>query len=240
MRLSLPFHEKRNEAMARNRPSRRPQGTADDAFTARTLEFVAWVRNNTQTAIIGLIAIVLLVGGTIYFLTQRSVQYEQAAAQLEVVQGTVATSPTPEAIAEIESYLARFGGTPYGLEARLLLAEIHLEEGNPDRAIDTLLEAAPSYRTSLGLQATFLLAIAYEDAERWEEAEEVYEALKERGEYTFQRREAGEGLARVLLAQGDSVGAKDAFRALIAQEEAESPYIQYFEMRLAELTRGEG
>ncbi|TVP54362.1 MAG: hypothetical protein EA351_13365 [Gemmatimonadales bacterium] len=224
-------------------PSRRPsepQGTADDAFSARVLEFVAWARQNTQMAIIGVVAIVLLIGGTIYFLTQRSQQYEQAATELEMVQQVAAMSPTPEAVAEIEGYLVRFGGTPYGIEARLLLAEILLEDGNPEAAIETLLETAPSFRNSLRLQATFLLAVAYEDAERWDDAAEVYSALKERGEFTFQRREAGEGLARVLLAQGDTTGATDAFRALLDIEPADSPLRDYFEMRLAELTRGDG
>ena len=224
-------------------PSRRPskpQGTADDAFSARVLEFVAWARHNTQVAIIGVVGIVLLIGGTIYFLTQRSAQYEQAAAELEMVQQVAVMAPTPEAIAEIEGYLVRFGGTPYGIEARLLLAEIHLEEGNPEAAIETLREIAPSYRNSLRLQATFLLGVAYEDAERWDDAADVYEALKERGEFTFQRREAGEGLARVLLAQGDTAAAADAFRALLQIEPQDSPLYEYFEMRLAELTRGDG
>lgn len=245
VRLFAPFSRTCSEAMANKKgtsPSRtpsRPQGTADDAFSARVLEFVAWTRRNSQVAIIGGIAIVLLIGGTIYYLNQRSQQFGEAATQLEMVQQVAMTSPVPEAVSELESYLVRFGGTPYGIEARLLLAELHLDDENPEAAIEALLETAPSYGNSLELQATSLLAAAYEEAERWDDAEQIYLELMERGEFTFQRREAGEGLARVLLAQGDSAAAAEAFRDLIALEEPDSPLRTYFEMRLAELTGGD-
>lgn len=222
-----------------SRTHNRPKGNEDDAFTARVLELVAWSRQNTQLAILGLVAIVVIAGGTLYYLSQRSQQLEEAATQLESIQQVAATAPVPEAAAEIESYLVRFGGTPYGIEARLLLAELHLQNGNPTPAIETLLEVAPAYGGSLELQATSLLAVAYEEAERWDDAQAVYEELMDRSEFSFQRREAGEGLARVLLAEGDSAAAAEEFRALIELEDEESPLRSYFQMRLAELTGGE-
>lgn len=244
-RPPAPCSRNRSDNMANKKgttPSRtpnRPKGNADDAFTARVLEFVAWTRKNTQLAILGLVAIVVIVGGALYYLSQRSQQLTEAATQLESIQQVALTAPVPEAAAEIESYLVRFGGTPYGIEARLLLAELHLEDENPAAAIETLLEVAPAYGESLELQATFLLAVAYEEAERWDDARTAYEELMDRSEFTFQRREAGEGLARVLLAEGDSAAASDAFRALIELEEDGSPLQSYFEMRLAELTGGD-
>lgn len=219
----------------------RPQGTADDAFTARILELVGWARQNSQSVIIGLVAVVVLVVGGLYFWQQRTGQYAEAAAQLEVVQqSAMMAGSADEAVSELETYLARFGGTPYGIEARLMLAEIHLSEGNAQEAIRGLREVAPSYRGSLELQATFLLATAHEEVEEWDEALAIFRELEERGEFTFQRKQAVRGIARVSLASGDTATAREAYQSLI-EKELDDPQLRgYFEMRLAELGDTDG
>jgi predicted negative regulator of RcsB-dependent stress response len=219
-------------------PTPRPgssASTTDDPFTSRILIFVAWAQRNPQTLLGGVIAVVVLVVGSIWFFGQRAGTYEEAALQLEQVQQVATISPPDEAVAEIERYLARFGGTPYGVEARLALAELHLEQGNPVAAIEALEEVAPSFRDPLRLQATFLLAVSFEEAERWGDAAALYQELAERSEMTFQRREATEGLARAHLAQGDTTAARDAFRQLASEFEEGDPARGYFEMRLHEL-----
>jgi len=212
-----------------------PKGTVDDAFTSRILLFIAWAQRNTQTLILGVVVVVVLVVGSIWYFGQRAGTYAEAAIQLEQVQQAAATAPPEEAIAEIERYLARFGDTPYGIEARLVLGEIHLDAGNPTAAIDVLTPVAPSYRDPLRLQATFLLAVAYEQAENWSESASVYRGLADRAEMSFQRQEATEGLARAYLAQGDTAAASDAFRRLINEFEEGDPVRGYYEMRLHEL-----
>ncbi len=218
---------------------RAPQGTVDDAFTSRILLSVAWAQRNTQTLVLSLVAVVVLVVGSIWFFGQRAGTYAEAAIQLEQVQSVAATADAGEAVAELERYLARFGNTPYGIEARLVLGEIHLGEGNVEAAIEALRPVAPSFRDPLRLQATFLLAVAYESGERWSDAIGVYRDLADRAEMTFQRREAKEGLARAHLANGDTASAADAYRALVAEFSAEEDATArgYFEMRLHELGR---
>jgi predicted negative regulator of RcsB-dependent stress response len=207
----------------------------DDGFTARVLIFTAWAQRNPQTLLGIVVAVVVVVVGSIWFVGQRAGTYEEAAIQLEQVQQVAIISPPDEAVAEIERYLARYGNTPYGVEARLVLAELHLGEGNPADAIDTLQEVAPSFSDPLRLQATFLLAVSYEQAERWSDAASVYGDLSRRAEMNFQRREAAEGLARAHLAQGDTTAAREAFRNLSSEFEEGDPIRGYFEMRLREL-----
>jgi predicted negative regulator of RcsB-dependent stress response len=215
-----------------------PKGTHDDAFTTRVLIFVAWAQRNPSKLLGSIAAVVLLVVGPLWFFGQRAGTFEEAALQLEQVQQVAAISPPEEAVAELERYLARYGNTPYGIEARLVLGELHLEEGRPEEAIRALREVAPSTRDPLRVQATFLLAAAYEQAERWSEAADAYRELARRAEMTFQRREATDGLARVKLAEGDTAAAIEAIRALIAEFEEEDPVRGYFEMRLHELGGG--
>jgi predicted negative regulator of RcsB-dependent stress response len=215
-----------------------PHATEDDAFTARVLELALWARRRVEVLVAAGVAVVLLAVGGIYYLNQRSERLERAAMELEVIQQTAGFVPPEELAQQLDEFLARFSGTPYGVEARLVYAELHLAEGRPQAAVEVLRPVAPAYRSPLGIQATFLLAVAHEEAEEWDEAARVYGELETRAEFLFQRQDAAEGLARALLAQGDSAGAIQVYRRLVEGTDEEDGSRGYFEMRLAELTRG--
>lgn len=217
-----------------------PQGSEEDAFTARILEFVVWARQRVEVLIAAGVAVVLLLVGGIYYMNQRADRMARAASELEVIHQSVSLVPPTEWVQQVDGFLARFAGTPYEVEARLLYAEFLLQEDRPREAVDVLLEVAPAYRDPLGIQATFLLAVAYEEVEGWSEAARIYGELENRGEFTFQRREAAEGLARAALAQGDSSTAIQAYQRLVDGAEEDEAIRGYFEMRLAELTREGG
>ncbi len=225
--------------MAKRRPTSSgsaPRGTADDAFTARVLQFVVWARDRTEVLIAMVVLAVLLVGGGIYYYNQRTAQLQQAEVELQVIQRTLAFVEPSEGLQQLREFVAQYSGTPHATEARLALAELLLEENRPQEAVDTLSEVAPSYRDPLRLQATILLAVALEEAEDWPRAIEVYGELAERAEFSHQRRDAAEGLARSHLAQGDTAAAAAAYqRALEELDEGDEERRNYFEMRLAEL-----
>ncbi|TVR52736.1 MAG: hypothetical protein EA421_13105 [Gemmatimonadales bacterium] len=221
------------------RPSPRrgaPQGSDEDAFSARVLEFVLWARQRVEVLIGAGVVVVLLVVGGIYYMNQRADRMARAATELEVIQQTIPFVPPEEWVQQLDQFLARFGGTPYEVEARLVYGELLLEEGRAQEAVEVLREVAPAYRNPLGLQATFLLAVAYEEVEEWAEAMRIYGELENRAEFTFQRQEAAEGLARSALAQGDSATAIQAYQRLVEGAEEREELRSYFEMRLAELT----
>ncbi len=225
--------------MAKRRPTSSgsaPRGTADDAFTARILQFVGWARDRTEVLIAIVVLLVLLVGGGIYYYNQRAAQLQQAEVELQAIQRTVAFVEPSQGIQQLREFVAQFGGTPHAIEARLALAEILLEEDRAEEAVEILDEVAPSYRDPLRLQATILLAVALEEAEDWPRAIEVYRELADRAEFSYQRRDAAEGLARSHLAQGDTAAAAEAYeRALDELAEGDEERRNYLEMRLAEL-----
>lgn len=216
-----------------------PGGSDDDAFTARILQLVAWGRERTEVVIALVVVLVLLVGGGIYWFNQRAERTAQAAAELESIQQTLMVGESEGAAGELREFLARFEGTPYGVEGRLALAQLLLEQGDADEAISVLDEVAPSFRDPLRLQATILLGVALEEAEEWQRAEEVYARLSSEADFSHQRREATEGLARVHLAQGDTASAAAAYRGLLDEMDEDHEERGYYEMRLAELTRGQ-
>jgi predicted negative regulator of RcsB-dependent stress response len=196
---------------------------------------VAWAQRNPQTLIGSVAAVVLVVVGILWFTGQRSGRLTEAATQLEQVQLVVAQAPAEEAIAELERYLASFGRTPYGLEARLLLGEQFLEADDPQGAIAALSVVAPSFGDPLRVQATGLLAVAHEQAEDWASAIRIYQDLQDRAEMSFQRQEATEGLARAHLALGDTASAISAYQRLLAALDEGDLARAFVEMRLAEL-----
>jgi len=229
--------------MAKRRPtSSRPgsgEGSADDAFTARVLEFIAWSRHNTQLLVALVVIGVVAVVGAIYYVNQRSAMHAEATMELERIQASALFEEPDAVIAELREFVTRYRRTPFATEARLALAEVLLDEGRPGEAIETLSEVAPSFRDPLRLQATILLASAYESAEDWAGAARVYRELSDRAEFSFQRREAAEGLARVLLVEGDTAGAIQAYRGALENLDEDSPQRGVLEMRLAELTAGD-
>jgi predicted negative regulator of RcsB-dependent stress response len=215
---------------------RTPPGTPDDAFTARVLEFTAWAQERTHVLVIGVVAVVLLVVGFIFWMDQRSQRLERAAIELEQVQQAAFFEEAGAARAQLRTYLDRFGGTPYAVEARLLLAELLLEDGAPDEAARVLEEVAPSHRNPLRIQATILLGVAYEQAERWDEAADVYDGLRRNADFSFQRRDAAERLAQVRAIQGDTAAAVEVLEAVLDGLEEDDPQHGYFQMRIIELT----
>ncbi|TVR63884.1 MAG: hypothetical protein EA422_08545 [Gemmatimonadales bacterium] len=229
--------------MAKRRPTSSgssPKGTADDAFTAGILRFVVWARNRTEVLIGAVVVVVLVIGGAFFFMGQRSAQFEEASLELQTIQQTVFFSEPDEAARQLRDYLSRHGGTPFGIEARLTLAEILLDNGDPDEAVAVLSEVAPSFRDPLRVQATALLAVAKEAAEDWQGAADVYRQLADRAELRFQRRDAAEGLARSHLALNDTTAAIQAFqRAMDQLDEDDEVTRNLYQMRLAELTGGE-
>lgn len=232
----------RQNYMAKRRPTstnpRSSKGTSsggDDAFTAAILEFLAWARQRTQLLATALVVAVVAVFATIYLINQRSTRLAQAAAELEAVRSVAAFQAGTEARAEIRAYIERFDGTPYALEAYLVLGELYLEDGQADSAVVALEEIAPAYREPLEVQATFLLATALEEAGRWSDAAALYDELLARAEFNFQAREAAEGLARTHIARGDRQAAIGAYQTILEALPANDPQRGRYEMRLAEL-----
>jgi len=218
----------------------RPRGSSaaessDDAFLARVLEFTAWARSNTQV-LIGLVAVlVMLVLGGVYYLNHRTNVRVQAVGQLEAIQQTMEMGQRDAARTELNQFLERFGGTRYAHEARMLLGQLALEGGDPQEAIRVLEPVGGALGDPVAQQAAFLLASAYEDAGRAEEAERLYLELARRVDLRFQVRDALAAAARIRTDQGNAAGAAELYRRILETLDADDQGRAVFEMRLAEV-----
>jgi predicted negative regulator of RcsB-dependent stress response len=230
---------KRRPPAHRPDPSHKKAGGGDheDAFISRILGFSLWAKQNTQTLIIGVAVLVLIIAGSVYYLNFRSATSVQATAELAQIQQVVAMGEREQAKTELASFLERYGDTRQATEARLNLGELYMQEGNPAAAIEALQPATRSLRNNpVGLQAAALLAAAYEEEGRLQEAEETYLEVANRAELPFQIQDAITSAARLRVEQGNHAGAESLYRQLIDGMDEDDPLRAIYEMRMAEIS----
>ena len=210
---------------------------AEDVFVEKVVEVSNWAKRNSQALVIAGAAVVLLAAAGVYVRNVRANRLEQAVAQLEQVQQAVAFGEREAAKASLNQYLVTFDGTPYALEARLVLGQVHLEEGDAEAAVEVLAPAVREMDSApIGLQAAFLMASAYEDMGRLDEAERTFLRIANTAEMTFQIREALAGAARIRTNQGDFAGAAELYADVLRDMEETDQERSYWEMRLEEVT----
>jgi predicted negative regulator of RcsB-dependent stress response len=225
--------QKRRRPSSRRRVEEKKE--AEDVFVEKILDLTSWAKENTQLLVLAGIVLVVVAAGTYYYVGYRTSMRERAITQFEQIQNTLASGDRETAKAQLSQYIDAFGGTVYALEARLTLGQTLLEDGNTEDAIPVL---APAVRAMgeqpIGIQAAFLLASAYEQAGRKDDAEQLLLRIANTSDLTFQVREAYSGAARIREDQGDYAGAADLYRQILGTMDQSDPDRSYWEMLLAE------
>lgn len=226
--------------MARHPKSRRTRKQSkddgEDAFIASILDFSNWARENQQLLTVAGVLIAILVAGGLYYASYQSQLTDQAAEQLEAIYQSVSINDVEGAKVDLATFLDRFGGTAYESEARLLLGELYLEDGEPQQALAVLDPLGSSPRSAIELQGAALLAAAYEQEERWQDAEATYLTIADRSELDFQVRDAMAAAARIRAEHlDDPQGAIELYQQVLAQMEENAPERGRYEMRIEEI-----
>jgi len=217
--------------------SRRPPPGPDteDVVLARAIEFTEWAKRNARIIIVVAVVATIVVGGLIYY---RSVQAERtasAAADFMVLEQNVTQLDPATGAADLERFIATYDGTTYADEARVLLGQIHLDQGQAQEAIRALEPAAGRLgRSPVGAQAGLLLGAAYEQIENRDAAIDAYLRVGTDSRFEFERRQALEAAAVLRADAGNHAGAAELYRDLIGMSEEGTMERSVYEMRLAE------
>jgi predicted negative regulator of RcsB-dependent stress response len=207
----------------------------DDVFVEKTLEASIWARQHKRI-LTGLIAIaVIAVAAGVYYMNYSAQLQDRAAGRLTEIRQTVVSGNRPLAIRDLEAYLRTFGSTPSGKEARILLTQAYIEQGDAPKAIATAKPLADDLDEPLGPTAAFLTAAAYEVSNQKKNAENLYLRLGDDARMPFQRREALVAAARLRLDAGNIRGAEQLYEKLLGTLPDTVPERQVYEMRLAEI-----
>lgn len=216
--------------------ARRPsKPETEDAIVVRALEFSAWAKNNVRLIIIVAVVAVVVVGGLFYWRMYRQDRLDRAAAEFVQLQQTVAAGNLSLAAQDMEQYVRRFEGTVYAEEARLALAQLHLQQDSAARAVETLAGAASRVASSpLGPQAALLLAAAQQAVGDEQAALATYMAVADNADMSFRRIAALEAAAQLQSSAGEHAAAAELYRRLLGIAAADTPERLMYEMRLAE------
>lgn len=206
----------------------------EDPFIARILEVWVWVQGHTRAIVVGVVALGILVAGGLYYGNYRASLRVQAAEQLELIHQTVAAGGVEKAKSQLETFIARFPGAGPVAEARMLLGQLHLESGDAQAAIQILEPMARDLDSPLNLQAAFLLATAYEETGRADDAEALYLRTAHAARLDFQRHDALAAAARIRAQKGDAAGSRDLYRRLLKTLPHDDPQRALYQLRLAE------
>jgi predicted negative regulator of RcsB-dependent stress response len=224
---------KRHPGSSRNRP--RPKDPEDaDVFVARTLEFSAWAKQNSQVLLAFVAAVALVVFLAVYYVNRSGERQMAAAQELEQVTSGLASGQVEQTKVELARYVERFENTPYAAEGRLVLAELHLDEGEPGQALQVLEASDLPLGDGLGTQIAILRARTLEALERFDEAARLYLEIADNAALAFQEVDALDDAARLRMQMGDWAGAAELYERLVDISPDGSQAASLYQMRLAE------
>jgi predicted negative regulator of RcsB-dependent stress response len=208
----------------------------EDVFVESVLEGSVWAKQHGRTVlIVGIVAFLLLAGG-IYYRNYRAQLNDRANAELNAVRNTVMSGNKQLAATDLKNYIARFGKTASGAEARTMLAQLHLSMNQPQQAVEAIQPIADDPKKSPA--ATFLLASAYESLKQPENAEREYLKIAEEARFGFEQREALERAANLRAQRGNVAGAIELYSRALESLPEDSQDRPIYEMRIAELRGG--
>ncbi len=216
---------------------KRPTNPVDqeDAFVATTLEVSNWAQRNRPILTLGAVVLALGVAAFVYYGRYKETLNATAAAQLEQLQQRLDTGDQIGVQADLQLFLERFAGTPFADEARITLAQVTTELGDPEAAEEILAPAARDVRSPLGAQAAGLLAAISEDTGNLRAAEGLYLRLADRATLGFQVHDALADAARIRRTTGDVAGALVLYDRLLEEMDPSDLARGVAEMRRAEI-----
>lgn len=197
----------------------------------------AWIVAHSKIAI--WIGVALVVGIVLLVWTLSSNRRSEGIASRQLQGGRYAfeSQNFPLAASELARIVENYSGTNAAKEARLLLAQVRLQQGQPQQAVDVLRDFAPGAGNAYSAQAYGLLAASYENLGRHREAAEAYQAGADKARMDFLKAQMLSDAGRAWVSAGDTTRAIAAYRRIVDQLSKETNVTEA-KVRLGELTKG--
>jgi tetratricopeptide (TPR) repeat protein len=198
---------------------------------------VAWIRAHQKLT--SWLGAAILVGAVLFVWNVSSTRRSEAIAgrQLQGARYAFDNQNLPLAASELARIVENYSGTSAAAEARLLLAQVRLLQGQPQQAVELLRDFAPSAGAGFRAQAYGLLGAAYENLGRPREAAEAYQTGAERARMDFLKAQMLSDAGRAWAAAGDTAKAIAAYRRIVDDLPKEGAVTEA-KVRLGELTKG--
>jgi predicted negative regulator of RcsB-dependent stress response len=168
-----------------------------------------WLKENGPFVVAGLVLGIGGLAGWNYWQSYKISRAERAGAAYQAVVAAVEKSDTDAAVAELDALIEEYSATPYANQGRLMLARMHVEQGQLDAAAGQLEEVVSTTRdTELERIARVRLARVLLAADRASEALNVLD-LSRAGSFAPRFHELR---GDVLVARGERQAASEEYR----------------------------
>ena len=197
----------------------------------------AWVKAHRQLS--SWIGAIMVVGAGLFIWnlsTQRRSE-EIASRDLQGARFAFENQNLPLAASELAKVVENYSGTNAAAEARLLLANVRLLQGQPQQAVAVIKDYAPGAGSAYRAQAYGLLAGAYENMGRFREAGEAYENASAAARLDFMKAQFLADAGRAWTVAGDTPKAVAAYQRILKDYAKEGAATEA-KVRLGELTKG--
>ena len=213
----------------------RPRPVVDDSDAL--MRTIAWIKAHRQLSL-GAVAILVVVGGLVWWNSLSTRQSEQNAGR-DLVSARLAVESRnfPVASSELSRIIANRSGTHAAQEANLLLAQVRLAQGQNQTAIELLRRFAPGASRDFRAQAYGLLGAAYENVAHPREAADAYQQAAAAAQMPFLRAQFLSDAGRAWTAAGDTAKAVAAYQEIVTRLDSTNTVVEA-KVRLGELTRG--
>ena len=204
----------------------------DDAVMMRAAEMAQWARNNARAVLISVVVALAVVGGVLYYRIYQSQRAERAAIQYLSVQATL-PEDTTAAIRSLDAFASRFDGTTEAAEARLQVAQLWMDKGQPAKAVEAVRPVAEG-STPVADEGAWILGSAQAQAGRGQQAVDTFVKLAERTKLQYMKHDALTEAAALREQANDWRGAADLYARAAQGMEKGSQDRAVVEMHLAE------
>lgn len=214
--------------------SNRPDFEADAADRAQT--FVDWTRVNARALTAGAVVVVVAAAAFWFYDRSRAIQAANAEKALMTAKQSVTAGNLPLAQTDLQSVYSRYGSTPAGVEAAMMLAQMDYDAGKYQDGVSLLQKtsgsgAAPDVLPTI----RSLEGDGYANMGQLAEAAKLYDAAADATTYETERAFERAKAARAYQAAGDTAKARQLWSNLLNDPTA-STVAPEARVRLGQLT----
>jgi len=198
----------------------------------------AWVKAHRQLS--SWIGAIVVVGAGLFIWnlsTQRRSE-EIASRELQGARFAFENQNLPLAASELAKVVENYSGTNAADEARLLLANVRLLQGQPQQAVAVMKDYAPGAGSAYRAQAYGLLGASFENMGRFREAGAAYENGSAAARLDFMKAQFLADAGRAWTVAGDTAKAVATYQRILKDFAKEGAATEA-KVRLGELTKGQ-
>ncbi len=198
----------------------------------------AWVKAHRQLS--SWIAAIVFVAAVLFvwnLSTQRRSE-EIASRELQGARFAFENQNLPLAASELAKVVENYSGTNAADEARLLLANVRLLQGQPQQAVAVMKDYAPGAGSAYRAQAYGLLGASFENMGRFREAGAAYENGSAAARLDFMKAQFLADAGRAWTVAGDTAKAVATYQRILKDFAKEGAATEA-KVRLGELTKGQ-